>query len=144
MNKNIEVINEHLWLVNFKHLDQGYISELKHMSQNHTDYRILTKEGILILDKAYEEGKDVATLFNFVMKLDDEQLQEGQSFKSYLVEKNPKMKDWDEKLMNTYVGYHCLENLLHVFNNISEMEKVRRKVEKEYKRKNRFKFLKRR
>ncbi|MFL2133716.1 hypothetical protein [Desemzia sp. FAM 24101] len=134
MNKNIEVINEHLWLVNFQHLDQGYISELKDVSKNHTDYKIITKEGTLILDKAYKEGSELVPIFIYVMNLDDKRLRENQAFKSFLAESNPKIENWDEKLMNTYIGYHHLEAAQKMFNEISVLEQTRRKVKKEYKK----------
>ncbi|WP_035051654.1 hypothetical protein [Carnobacterium pleistocenium] len=133
MNQNIEVINENLWLVNFHYIDQGYIPELKDVSRNHTDYKIITKEGTLILDKGYKEGSELVPIFSYVMNLDDKRLKENQAFKSFLAESNPKIANWDEKLMDTYIGYHHLEAALKMFNEISVLEQTRRKVKKEYK-----------
>ena len=133
VNQNIEVVNENLWLLNFHHIDQGYIPELKDISKNHTDYKIITKEGIIVLDKAYKEGSELVPIFNYVMKLNNEQLKENQAFKVFLAESNSKIANWDEKLMNTYIGYHHLEGTLKMFNEISELERIRRRVEKKFK-----------
>ena len=51
MNKNIEVINENLWAVNSTYIKMGYIKELLLLQELDDDKIMLSKEGIIVLDK---------------------------------------------------------------------------------------------
>lgn len=77
MNKNIEVINENLWVVNSAYIKMGYIQELVPLSEGITSenpYASLTNDGILILKNESEFFPILKNLMQRIMNHSDEQL----------------------------------------------------------------------
>ena len=55
MNKNIEVINENLWAVNYNYVQVGYIQELTFNYKDNPDrLACITNDGKIVLNKEYD------------------------------------------------------------------------------------------
>lgn len=141
MNKNVERINNKLLMVNFDYLDQGYIEELSQFANNHSIGLFISSDGVMVLDEGAPTIVKLAPFFNFVMKLNDEEIQENEAFKIYKSKANPNILRWNDSLLQTYIGYHHLEDELYAFNFVSKHERERRQLEKLYKKKNRVKLM---
>ncbi|WP_310605081.1 hypothetical protein [Anaerosporobacter sp.] len=76
MNKNIEVINEHLWAVNRAYVKAGYIKELTPImgSDGINEYASLTDDGIMILNKQSELYPTLKLFIPKIMAYTDEVL----------------------------------------------------------------------
>lgn len=142
MNKNIEKINEHLWLVNFDHVDAGYIKELKGVTL-HDGYKAHTSEGILLLNSKYDDMIGLSELYELAMTLDEKELRPNQAFKHLIaMKKKNNILNWNDKDVETYVAYHHFGELRNMMNNISITEIDRRYFLKKYKGKAPFRAFK--
>lgn len=76
MNRNIEVINEHLWAVNREYVKAGYIKELTPIigSDDINEYASLTDDGIMILNKRSELYPTLKLFIPKIMAYTDEVL----------------------------------------------------------------------
>lgn len=76
MNKNIEVINEHLWAVKFSYIP--YINEIEYKADPdtpaYTEPARLADDGLLILNKDYKGYNIMKATFIKIMKMSDKQL----------------------------------------------------------------------
>ena len=76
MNKNIEVINDHLWAVKFSYIP--YIEEIVYKPDPckpaYTEYAMVTTEGLVILNKDRRGYNSLKAIFMNVMKKSDRQL----------------------------------------------------------------------
>lgn len=101
MNRNIEVINEHLWTVNMQYVKAGYIGGMKLNNTSVSDQIYLTNQGIIVIDKdcciSYPAFK---MLFSKVMNKTTEELNE-------LLAKGTRMKTPDkvDELLINVVGW---------------------------------------
>ena len=114
MNKNIEVINENLWVVNSAYIKMGYIHELVPLTEGITSenpYISLTNDGILILKKESEFYPILKNLMQRIMGHSDEQL-------TFAVDKMQKVSELD--------AYETM------YLNVLEWEIKRRCVKAEY------------
>lgn len=131
-----------MWLVNFDYMDAGYIPELKTIKE-HDGYKISTAEGLLIFNSKQPDAREMAKLFDFVMNLDDKHLKEGEPFKQYIANThNPNILKWNDDLVNSYVAYHHLEDSRRMFIDIAAIERLRRKVMRNYNLKHPIKAIK--
>lgn len=92
MNKNIEVINSHLWAVKFSFLP--FISEINYVPDAkipiHEESGRITNEGILILNKDYPAFHILKDWFPKLMEKKDRQLKKEIEASKVLKNKN----DW--------------------------------------------------
>lgn len=82
MNKNIEVINENLWGVNFHHLHM--IQDLEY-SGSVDEAASLTNDGIIVLNAGHELYQTFKLCFQRMMAKTDKDLDE---YKQYMKDKN--------------------------------------------------------
>jgi hypothetical protein len=75
MNKNIEVINEHLWAVNMQYVKAGYIKGLKLLPDKVSEQISLTNAGIIITDKSSKLYPALKLLFTKAMTKTADELQ---------------------------------------------------------------------
>lgn len=75
MNKNIEVINEHLWAVNMQYVKAGYIKGLKLLPDKVSEQISLTNAGIIIIDKSSKLYPALKLLFTKAMTKTADELQ---------------------------------------------------------------------
>lgn len=137
MNKNIEKINSHLWLVNFEYIKAGYIKELKNVKIM-SDHATITIEGVMIFnrtDENVEYTDNIANWTDYLMGLKDWQLKENEAFKVHIAEKHGlKTHEWNDETLEMYVKAGHYEYILDFLNKASVTELQRRKIEKKYKR----------
>jgi hypothetical protein len=111
LNQNIEIINPHLWAVNYHHLQ--YINDLTyHDKSNDALYKPLSisNDGVIVLNKSHEIYSTLKQMFLREMEKTDEEL-------LYLIN-YMKEKDRD--------GYD------RVFKHILDAEAKRRVVERQF------------
>lgn len=75
MNKNIEVINEHLWAVNMQYVKAGYIKGLKLLPDKVSEQISLTNVGIIAIDKSSKLYPVLKLLFTKAMTKTADELQ---------------------------------------------------------------------
>ncbi|MEI8200544.1 MAG: hypothetical protein WCG21_10810 [Eubacteriales bacterium] len=76
MNKNIEVINDHLWAVKFLYIP--YIEEINYQpdpcTSAYDEFGRVTNEGLLILNKDFKGYNTIKAMFIKMMNKSDVQL----------------------------------------------------------------------
>lgn len=102
----------------------------------------ISNEGILIINEVEPDMMNLVPVMEFVMKLMDENIEGSNAFKQYLANKNKKVLHWNDATFQTYVGYHHLEDVLAMFNQVATVERARRKAQRKYDRKQRMERLK--
>ena len=142
MNKNIEVINENLWAVNFYYVKMNCIKELKLLDENVDDIVKISIDGKMLLNRMYiKRMSSMIPVIVAIMKLEDKELHTKQGFckvMRIIVPKAEKLPD--NKIMN-YV-WKEEPDMWTTYRNICNWETTRRKAKKEYKKKYPFKTLK--
>ncbi len=100
MNRNIEVINEHLWAVNMQYVKAGYIDGMKLLPDKEYDQINLGGSGVIIIDKGSKLYPALKELFPVVMQKPTEELQ-------LLLDgvKNPELLDALDDLCVNVVGW---------------------------------------
>lgn len=76
MNQNIEVINPHLWAVNYNHL--RFIKEFANLNYSPdalNEPAFLSQDGIIVLNKSHEIYPTLKQFLPKIMKNTDEELQ---------------------------------------------------------------------
>lgn len=123
MNKNIEVIDKDLWAVQFDFVKMDLIKEVIFTGTSSLDYACLTNDGI------YQK---YLPLIKEIMKLSDEHLEGKEEF--YLVIKNvfPSLRDFSNEQIDQVIKQQNLDNTRNIIATISDMEKQRRKIKREY------------
>lgn len=130
MNKNIDVINENLWVVNFEHIKMGYI---KGLTLNKTDdFMTLSNDGKIFLNKADKDIKKAIQITSAVMTLPDEKLGTKQGFFKYMKNIMPKWEEKEDKWIDLAIKYYNLESLEKAYESVSKWEKKRRSLKAEY------------
>lgn len=100
MNRNIEVINEHLWAVNMQYVKAGYIGGMKLLPDKESDQINLGSSGVIILDKNSKLYPALKEIFPVVMQKSTDELQ------SLLDSvKNPELLDAFDDLCVNVVGW---------------------------------------
>lgn len=145
MNKNIEVINDNLLLINFSHINQCLINEIEPVQELDENVLVaLNRDGRILLNKIHPGIDGLRKWFTFVMRLSDKQLVDGLAFKLFIEPKYPQIMKLDDRSFNNYIRLNQLEEFLALLNDVTSVEKERRELEKEFKKKNRFKMIKNR
>lgn len=144
MNPNIKIVNPHLWIVNYEHVKSGLIKELNQLDgiKNGNDLFTISNEGILIVNEVEADMMNLLPIMEFAMKLSDENIEGNNAFKQYLANKNKNVLHWNDATFQTYVGYHHLEDVLAMIDQVANIERTRRKAKQDYERKQRIERLK--
>lgn len=132
MNKNIEVINENLWVVNFDYVKLGYIQGLSFSNENGSDYAIFTQDGKMILNNKQVYYKDILAYMTVIMELPDRQLDCIQGFYCFLKKMIPKTKNFSDDDMEAFIEKMKLNETKKMFINLSQLKQNRRTIRKEY------------
>lgn len=132
MNKNIEVINENLWAVEFEYVSMGYIKELIFSKTKPSDYYCFTKDGKIILNKNQSYYKDMLKMLNVIMKFKDEQLGNTKGFHFFIRIFVPRADNLTDQAFEKFIQSAQLDQVQKLFNQLSEVEKIRRKIHAEY------------
>jgi len=132
MNPNIEVINENLWAVEFAYVCQGWVKDLTFNITKSTDYYCFTQDGKVVLNKDKTYCKDMLKILNIIMKFRNEQLGTDKGFHFFLRIFIPKADNLNDQAFAKFIQTTQLNHLRNLFNQLSEVEKVRRKIHAEY------------
>ena len=136
MNKNIEVINENLWVVNFNHIELGYIKELSFEKTTGDDFMTITEDGKIILNKAENNLDRAIEILTLVMLLPDDLLGTKKGFYSFMRNRIPQWAKKEDKWIDLAVQYYNLDKQKDAYNSVSAWEKERRKVKADYIKRN--------
>lgn len=132
MNKNIEVINENLWAVDFEYIKQGWIKGLSFSVPKPSDSACITNDGKLILNKQHALYKDIYKLIKIIMKFRDEQLGTEEGYHFFIKIFVPKAEDLNEQAFEKFIQTAQLEQVQELFNALSNLERIRRTIYAEY------------
>lgn len=132
MNPNIEVINENLWAVEFAYVNQGWVKDLSFTSTKPSDYYCFTQDGKVVLNKDQSHCKDLLKMLNIIMKFRGEQLGTEKGYHFFLRIYIPKADNLDDQGFAKFIQAAQLDQVEKLFNQLSEVEKVRRKIHAEY------------
>lgn len=132
MNKNIEVINENLWAVNFELVKSGFIKEIRLVDAANAQFACLTNKGRILLDKGHPIYQRHLPLVLEVMNLTDSQMDEPESF--YMVMKNlvKTFQSCTNERIEQLIQQYDLENVRNIFIMCCDLEKQRRQHKKQY------------
>ncbi len=131
MNKNIEVINENLWAVNFELVKSGFIKEIRLVDADNAQFACLTSQGRILLDKCHPIYQRHLPLVLEVMNLSDSQMDEPESF--YTVMKNlvKSLQSCTNERIEQIIQQHDLEDIRKIFMMCCDLEKQRRQYKKQ-------------
>ena len=132
MNRNIEVINENLWVVNFDYVKMGYIKELSFPSNSGSDYGSLTDDGKLIVNSSIDHYQDVIAYMTVIMQIPDELLESIHGFYSFMKLMVPKSEGFSDDEMEAFIQRMKLHETKKTYFNLAELEKKRRSIQREY------------
>lgn len=132
MNKNIEVINENLWAVDFEYIKQGWIQGLSFSVPKPSDSACITNDGKLILNKQHALYKDICKLIKIIMKFRDVQLGTEEGYRFFIKIFVPKAEDLNEQAFEKFVNSDLLKHIRKLFNQLSDLELKRRYFHAEY------------
>lgn len=133
MNKNIEVISEKVWAVNFNFVKVGYIKELTFKNQESTDcLAVLTNDGTYILNKAVSYSVYVPFI-QAVMSLNIAELNSKHGFCKVIRTIVPSIKNMtDEQIIKFIWSDNSITGNWTIYQNLCKWESERRTVEKQY------------
>lgn len=132
MNKNIEVINENLWVVNFDYVRLGYIKDLNIINPKQSDYMCFTTDGKIVINNNKEFHEDIIKYLKIIMEFKEEQLGTVQGFYKFIRIFIPKAGKLNNQVFKKFVQSSKLDKVQEQFNNISNIEKNRRIIQAEY------------
>lgn len=132
MNKNIEVINENLWAVDFEYIKQGWIQGLTFIVPKPSDSACFTNDGKLILNKKHDLYKDICKLTKIIMKFRDEQLGTEEGYHFFIKILVPKAEDLNEQAFEKFINSDLLKYTRKLYDQLSDLEIRRRVVHAEY------------
>lgn len=141
MNKNIEVINENLWAVNYNYVKVGYIQELTFNHMDNPDrLACITNDGKIVLNKEYDYSVYVPFL-EAVMNMDDSELDTKHGFCNVIRTLTKHEEVSDQEIMKMIWSDSTLTMNWTIYQNLCNWERARRKAAKEYCKKHPFKVL---
>lgn len=132
MNPNIEVINENLWAVEFAYVCQGWVKDLTFTSTKSSDYVCLTHDGKIVINKNKPFHEDIIKYLKVIMGFKEEQLGTVQGFHFFLRVFIPKADNLTDQEFEKFVQSSQLDAIQKQFNDISNIEKNRRKIHAEH------------
>lgn len=126
MNKNVQVINENLWVVNFNHVKQDWIKGLSFNIPNSSDYACFTQDGKIVLNKNHPIHKDILKILNVIMKLEDELLGNEEGFRTFIKIFVPTSNNLTDEAFEKFINSTNLNSIRSMFNQFSNLELKRR------------------
>lgn len=132
MNKNIEVINENLWAVDFEYIKQGWMKGLSFNEHHSSDYYGFTQDGKIVLNKNQSNYKEYLKMLNIIMKFKDDQLGTEKGFLLFVRIFVPKADNLSDDVFKKFIQTAQLEQVQELFNALSNLERIRRTIYAEY------------
>lgn len=132
MNPNIKVINENLWAVDFEYIKQGWIKDLSYVNPKPSDYLCFTREGKIVINNNKQFHEDIIKYLKIIMNFKEEQLGTVQGFHFFLRVFIPKADTLNDQAFEKFMKVAQLDAVQKQFNDISNIEKNRRKIHAEY------------
>lgn len=134
MNKNIEVINENLWAVNYSFVKMNFIKELSFNNSGDVfALAVLTNDGKIIMNKDLPYAVYVPFL-KAIMQMKDSEIDTKHGFCNVIrTLTNSDMSD--QEIMHLIWSDSTLTMNWTIYQNFCNWERARRKVAKEYARK---------
>ncbi|MCT4686617.1 hypothetical protein [Vallitalea sp.] len=129
MNKNIEVINENLWVVNFDYVNMGYIKELSLKNINESEYATFTQDGKVVLNKNKPIYKDIVRYLSWLMKIPDNQLSCNEGFYGFYRCMNPETKYFSNEEIKKIIGRIDFNRISKLYFNLCDIEIERRRIQ---------------
>lgn len=135
MNKNIEIINDDLWAVNFDFVNMDLIDEISFKGEKKTNYACPTDDGKILINKNHSIYTKHLPLFKEIMKLSDDLLQEG-GFYTVMRNVIHSLKKYTDEEIDYIIQKYKLENYEIVYHTWCDLEKERRIIKKQWDKKN--------
>lgn len=134
MNKNIEVINENLWAVNYSFVKMNFIKELSFNNSGDVfALAVLTNDGKIVMNKDLPYAVYVPFL-KAIMQMKDSEIDTKHGFCNVIrTLTNSDMSD--QEIMHLIWSDSTLTMNWTIYQNFCNWERARRKVAKEYARK---------
>lgn len=132
MNKNIEVINENLWAVEFEYVKMGFIKEFTFNKVNGSDYATLTQDAKIILNKNKPIYKSIVRYLLIIMKMPGNQLACDKGFYKFIKVINTETKKFSDQEMELFIEKKKLNGIKQLFFNLSTIERERRRIQELY------------
>ena len=136
MNKNIEVINDKVWVVNFNFVKVGYIKELTFKNLESSDrLAVLTNDGKYILNKAVDY-QSYLPFIHAVMSLTRTELNSKQGFCKVIRTIAPSIKQLtDDQIIKFIWSDNSITGNWTIYQNLCKWETERRTIENQYMKK---------
>lgn len=134
MNKNIEVINENLWAVNYSFVKMNFIKELSFNNSGDVfALAVLTNDGKIVMNKDLPYAVYVPFL-KAIMQMKDSEIDTKHGFCNVIRTLTNSDKS-DQEIMHLIWSDSTLTMNWTIYQNFCNWERARRKVAKEYARK---------
>lgn len=138
MNPNIRVFNENLWAVNYSYVQAGYIKELTFNTVTPNDFITLTNDGKIVMNLADDAAmKYILPILRVVMGFPDALLGTDKGFMIYMKAAIPSLEKYDyPDLVQVLQKADVYATKRNGFNAACKWEIERRKLHKQFRRKN--------
>ena len=138
MNPNIKVFNENLWVVNFAYVQAGYIKELTFNTVTPNDFITLTNDGKIVMNSADDAAmKYIFPIIKVVMGYPDSLLGTDKGFMIYMKAVAPNLDGYNyQEIVQKLKNLDVYATKRNGFNAACKWEKERRKLHKQFRRKN--------
>ncbi len=149
MNKNIKVINDNLWLVDFQYIMMGYIKEITFINAKADDPMCLTNDGKLVLNSSIKECNRMIPLIEAIMKIPTNELNMKKGFIEVTKILIPGIGDYTDEKVLQLTDKPIFKNTKLLYDTFCRWEVQRRLLKLEYDNKEklitklRHKFIKR-
>lgn len=128
MNKNIKIIDEDLWEVDFDHVKMGFIKEARFSHAEPEQSIGLTQGGQILLNKKKPIDDTIIQYLKIIMKLPEKQLPCDKDFYNCLRIILPQTKGFSDKRMRKYIKKMNLNKYQKLFLLLVDCEKARREL----------------
>jgi hypothetical protein len=133
MNKNIDVINDNLWIVNFHHVKCGYIKELSILHEGTEEkFAVLSNDGKYLVNKALNYSLYIPFI-KAIMSLYIGELGSKQGFCKVIRQiAASTSKMTDEQIIKFIWSDNSVTGNWTIYENICKWEVERRSVQKQF------------
>jgi hypothetical protein len=137
MNKNIEIINDNLYLVNYEYVKAGFVKECSFVKD--CDLVCITNDGKFILNKGDRYGTLAVPMLKQIMKLEDPSLFSDEGF--YICTRGIlRLPDYSNEDIEDLLRKNEALDSIQSYKALCTWEKQRREVLKESKKSNKRKY----
>lgn len=140
MNKNISIINEYLYLVNFDYIDFGYIKELSFIDTKICDFVCITNDGVIVLNSNDKYSNVAIPILKQLMILLDNELDTETGYMKCLRGLVRDSSDWSDEMLIEVVGMKTIEDFKESYLALCKWEMRRRQNFIKFKKGNNKKF----